>query len=56
MYKIINIDPFVNETDELSVKLLDIGNFEKNVALLGHHIPEEIIAFSKINRIKKAFP
>jgi hypothetical protein len=47
MYKVIDIDPFWNETDELSVKMIDLESFEKNASALGHHIPEEVVTFVK---------
>lgn len=47
MYKRINIDPFFNETDELSVKLIDLSSLEKTAAVFGTHVPEEITAYVK---------
>lgn len=47
MYKILDIDPFWNETDEPSVSLIELNNFEKTASTLGHHVPEEIVSFVK---------
>ena len=47
MYKIINIDPYFNDTDEPSLKLIDVNDFSKTAAVLGSHIPEEIESFIK---------
>ena len=47
MYKIIDINPYVSDTDELSVKWIDINSFSKTASVLSSHVPEEIVSFVK---------